>query len=154
MTTKAKEHAFPVTVGWRRARTVEASVHGKAQLDVATPPQFDRNADPATWSPEDLLTAAAATCLAVTIAGAAERAAVTLEHLSVDATGVVGMRDDGRYGFTRIEQRVAVTASADDVEQVRAIVERAESTCLVAASLDVPIETSIEVSRSQSPATA
>jgi organic hydroperoxide reductase OsmC/OhrA len=145
MAVKSKEYSFPVAVGWERERTVRASIDGKPPLAVATPPEFHRDADPGVWSPEDLLTAAAASCLAVTIAGAAEREELQLDELRVDATGVVGRRDDGRFGFTRIEQRVRVGVTAGDEERARALVERAEASCLVAVSLDVEIETAIEV---------
>jgi peroxiredoxin-like protein len=142
---RTKEHAFPVAVQWEGARTVRATVAGKPPVPVATPPEFHREADPSVWSPEDLLTAAAATCLAVTIAGAAEREKIPMRELAVDATGIVGRRDDGRFGFTRIEQHVAIAVAAEDEERARALVERAESSCLVRVSLDVEVETSVEV---------
>lgn len=145
MATTSREYSFPVAVEWEGARRVRAGIYRKAALAVATPPEFHREADPRIWSPEDLLTAAAASCLAVTIAGAAEREELLLEELSVDATGVVGRRDDGRFGFTRIEQRVRVAVPVGEEQRTRQLVERAESTCLVAVSLDVAVETQIEV---------
>jgi peroxiredoxin-like protein len=145
MATKGKEYGFPVTVEWEGARRVRAGVAGKSALAVSTPPEFHRDADPSVWSPEDLLTAAAATCLTVTIAGAAEREGLVLEDLSVNATGVVGLRDDGHFGFVRIKQKVVVAVAVGDEERARQLVERAESTCLVAVSLDVEIETAIAV---------
>lgn len=152
---KTKEYAFPVAVDWESQRTVHATVAGKAPLAVATPPEFHREADPSVWSPEDLLTGAAATCLAVTIAGAAEREELPLGELSVSATGVVGRRDDGRFGFIRIEQVVRIAVAPEDDARARALVERAEASCLVAVSLDVEIETTLEVSRkSPQPAAA
>jgi organic hydroperoxide reductase OsmC/OhrA len=142
---RTKEYGFPVAVRWEGARTVRATVPGKPPVEVATPPEFHRGADPRAWSPEDLLTAAAATCLAVTIAGAAEREVLPLGDLSVEATGVVGRRDDGRFGFIRIDQQVTVTVAAEDEERARALVEQAESSCLVRVSLDVEVETTVEV---------
>jgi organic hydroperoxide reductase OsmC/OhrA len=152
---KTKEYAFPVVVDWESRRTVHATVAGKAPLAVATPPEFHREADASVWSPEDLLTGAAATCLAVTIAGAAEREALPLFELSVAATGTVGRRDDGRFGFIRIEQVVHIGVAREDEERARALVAQAEASCLVAVSLDVEIETTIELSRcSPQPAAA
>ena len=142
---KAKEHSFPVEVDWHRGRTVYVGVDGKDGLAVMPPPEFYRDADPAVWSPEDLLVAAAAGCLGVTITGAAERESLPIVDLSVDATGVVSRRDDGRFGFTRIQQHVHISVPAGEGERARALVERAEATCLVAASLDVEMETEIEV---------
>lgn len=145
MATRAKEHAFPVSVEWEGERSVRVRIPGKDGLAVATPPMFHRGADPTVWSPEDLLAAAAAACLAVTVAGAAERDELVLHELWVHATGIVGLRADGRYGFTRIEQHVRVAVAAEDKERARQLVERAESTCLVASSLDLEVETRVEV---------
>ena len=145
MATKSKEYPFPVTVAWEHERTVRTSVGGKPSIAVATPPEFHREADPRVWSPEDLLAAAAASCLAVTIAGAASREDLHFADLRVDATGVVGRRDDGRFGFIRIEQHVRIGVAAEDEVRAHALVERAEASCLVAVSLDVEIETSLEV---------
>ena len=152
---KTKEYAFPVVVNWESRRAVHATIAGKAPLAVATPPEFHRGADPSIWSPEDLLTGAAATCLAVTIAGAAEREELPLGELAVSATGIVGRRDDGRFGFIRIEQVVRIAVEPEDEARARALVERAEASCLVAVSLDVEIETTLELSRrSPQPAAA
>jgi organic hydroperoxide reductase OsmC/OhrA len=152
---KTKEYAFPVVVDWESRRTVHATIAGKAPLAVATPPEFHREAEPSVWSPEDLLTGAAATCLAVTIAGAAEREGLALGELSVSANGIVGRRDDGRFGFIRIEQLVRIAVDEEDEDRARTLVERAEASCLVAVSLDVEIATTLELSlRSPQPAAA
>ena len=67
-----KEFRFPVQVVWHAGRRTTARVDGKAPLRIATPPEF-RGTDPDLWSPEDAFVAAAASCLAVTIAALAER---------------------------------------------------------------------------------
>jgi len=146
MATKTKELRFPVTVEWRDGRTVCARVAGKETVAVTAPPEFDRDADPSVWSPEDLFGAAAAACLAVTISGLAQREELPLLHLTVSAVGVVGRRDDGAFGFTKLEQRVEIETRAGDEEHARELVEKAEKTCLVRVSLDVEVETEIEVS--------
>jgi uncharacterized OsmC-like protein len=142
---KAKEHSFPVEVELHRGRTVCAGVEGKDELVVMPPQVFYGDADPTAWSPEDLLVAAAASCLAVTITGVAERDELPVVDLSVDAAGVVSRRDDGRYGFKRIEQHVRISVPAGEAEHARKVVERAEASCLVAASLDCEMQTEVEV---------
>jgi len=142
---RTKELAFPVAVGWEKGRLVRVRVAGKSDLAVMPPPVFDRNADPSVWSPEDLFSAAAASCLAVTITGLARREELPLRSLAVDAVGVVGRRDDGSFGFVRIEQRVAIATDPGEEARARELVEKAESTCLVRVSLDVEVETEIEV---------
>jgi organic hydroperoxide reductase OsmC/OhrA len=139
-----KEFRFPVDVSWEGARRTVAQVEGKPPLHIATPPEF-RGSDPDRWSPEDAFVAAIASCLAVTIAALADRDNLLLRDLSVRAVGVVGRRSDGRFGFVRIEQSVAVEVEAELEETARALVSTAEDGCLVAVSLDVPIDTVVDV---------
>jgi len=143
---RAKEYTFPVSVEWETERRVRVHVDGKSEVKVASPPEFDRKADPSVWSPEDLFGAAAASCLAVTITGLAEREGLPLRSLAVDAVGTVGRRDDGNFGFVRLEQHVAIATDRGEEERARTLVEKAEASCLVRVSLDVDVETSVDVS--------
>ena len=138
---RPKEFHFPVAVEWTGGRKVRARVGAKEPVDVCPPVVFSGD-DPMTWSPEDLFVAAAASCLAVTFTGIAERAGLDYDNLIVDADGVCGQRPDGRFGFTSLWLRLALETCEDPVE-ARRLAERAEDSCLVAASLDVPVETEI-----------
>ena len=100
-----KEFHFPLSVDWVGERRVRAQVEGKPAVEITPPPVF-RGTDPSTWSPEDFFVAAAASCLAVTFTGLAERAGLAYSRLHVDADGVCGRRDDGRFGFTRMLLRL------------------------------------------------
>ena len=139
-----REFHFPAAVTWEGGRRTCARVEGKHPIGIAPPPEF-RGTDPDTWSPEDFLTTSAASCLAVTIAGLAERARFPLRSLEVRGDGVVGRREDGRFGFVRLEQRVTLATDAGFEKEARALVEEAEAGCLVAVSLDLPIDTEVEV---------
>ncbi len=141
---RIKEFHFPLSVEWTGGRRVAAKVPGKAAIAVMPPPEF-RGTDPTTWSPEDFFVAAAASCLAVTFTGLAERAGVAYTGLRVDADGVAGMRMDGRFGFTRLVLRLEVESDPADQERMRELARKAEDGCLVSASLDLPVETVIEV---------
>ena len=143
-TIRAKEFHFPVTVEWLGERRVAARVEGKPALQIAPPPVF-QGTDPSTWSPEDFFVAAAASCLAVTFTGLAARAGLTYSRLEVDGDGVAGKRGDGHFGFTRLLLRVRIETDAAAEAQARQLAEQAEQTCLVSASLDLPIETMVEV---------
>jgi organic hydroperoxide reductase OsmC/OhrA len=140
----AREFRFPVEIGWEAGRRVTASVAGKEPLPIATPPEF-RGTDPGLWSPEDAFVAAAGSCLAVTIAALAEREQLPLRGLHVAAEGVVGRRGDGRFGFVAIEQAVRLETGAGHEDAARALVEKAEQGCLVSVSLDLPVETTVDV---------
>ena len=140
----AREFRFPVTIAWDGDRRTTASVEGKKDLDIATPPQF-RGTDPDVWSPEDAFVAAAGSCLAVTIAALAETQQLPLHDLDVRAEGVVSRRPDGKFGFTRIEQTVELHTDSGHEEAARQLVEKAENGCLVSVSLALPVETTVHV---------
>lgn len=140
----AREFRFPVQIDWQGGRRTSVRVEGKQPLAVATPPEF-RGTDPDLWSPEDAFVAAAGSCLAVTIVALSERERLPLHGLDVRAEGVVGRRQDGRFGFVRIEQHVSVRTDEGHEDAARALVAKAEAGCLVTASLDLPVETEVEV---------
>jgi organic hydroperoxide reductase OsmC/OhrA len=140
----AREHRFPVRVVWEGGRLTTAYVNGKHPLSIATPPEF-RGTNPDVWSPEDVFVAAVATCLAVTIDALAGTEGLELENLDVHAEGVVGRRPDGRYGFVRISQVVELEVPEGTADAARAVVAKAEDTCLISVSLDLPVETSVLV---------
>ena len=139
-----REFRFPVEIAWEAGKRTIARVDGKPPLPIATPPEF-RGTDPHMWSPEDALVAAAGSCLAVTIAALAEREQLPLHGLSVKADGVVGRRPDGRFGFVRIDQTVEVMTDAAHEDAARALVAKAEDGCLVTVSLDLPVQTTVNV---------
>jgi organic hydroperoxide reductase OsmC/OhrA len=141
-TVRPKEFHFPLTVDWIGERRVAASVDGKPVIEITPPPVF-RGTDPTTWSPEDFLVAAAASCLAVTFTGLAAKTGLTYTGLTIDADGVCGRRDDDRFGFTRI--LLTFKVETDDAAEAHRLAEQAEENCLVSASLDLPVETVIEV---------
>ena len=143
-TIRAKEFHFPLSVEWTGGRRVLARVEGKPPLAIATPPEF-RGTDPDVWSPEDFLVASAASCLAVTFAGLAARKGLAVEKLRVGGDGVAGTRTDGAFGFTRLALRIELEVDVADHDLARELAETAERTCLVSASLDLPVETTIEV---------
>lgn len=145
-TVRPKEFHFPLSVRWTHDRRVTAHVEGKQEIEITPPPVF-RGTDPTTWSPEDFFVAAAASCLAVTFTGLAARAGLVYSSLKVDADGVAGLRADGRFGFTGLLLQLEVETEAAHEAQARTLAEQAEETCLVSASLDVPVETVIEVKR-------
>jgi organic hydroperoxide reductase OsmC/OhrA len=142
---RPKEFHFPLTVAWVGGRRVRAHVEEKQPVDVCPPIVFSGD-DASTWSPEDFFVAAAASCLAVTFTGIAERAGLEFDDLVVAADGICGKRHDGRFGFTGLWLRLELEIpDEDDEDHARDLAERAEDTCLVAASLDVPIETDIVI---------
>jgi organic hydroperoxide reductase OsmC/OhrA len=140
---RVNEFHFPVVAEWTGGRRVSAEVEGKPSIEIA-PPLVFRGDDPSAWSPEDFLVASAASCLGITFTGLAQRAGLEYSRLTVAGDGACGQRPDGRFGFTRLSLRLELETLGDPAG-ARELAERAEETCLVAASLDVPIETTIVV---------
>ena len=81
----------------------------------------------------------------MTIAALAEREQLPLDGLSVKADGVVGRRVDGTFGFIRIEQTVELATDAEHEGAARALVAKAEDGCLVTVSVDLPVQTTVNV---------
>jgi len=141
---RPKEFRFPVETVWESGRRTVTRVAGKEPLMIAPPPEF-KGTDPTVWSPEDAFVTAASSCLAVTITGMVQREELPMHALAVRAEGVAGRRSDGHFGFTRIEQTVELTTAPGYEDAARALVEKAHDTCLVTVSLDLPVETAIEI---------
>jgi organic hydroperoxide reductase OsmC/OhrA len=139
-----REFHFPASVTWTGGRRTSARVAGKPAIGIAPPPEF-RGMDPDTWSPEDFFTTAAASCLAVTITGLAERAGVLLRALEVVGDGVVGKREDGHFGFVRVDQRVRLETDPGFEGRARENVHEAEARSHVADYHDHPHHTQIHV---------
>ena len=149
----AKEYRFPVDIAWDGGRRTTANVDGKQPLRIATPPEF-KGTDPDLWSPEDAFVTAAGSCLAVTIVALAEREALPLRNLAVHAEGIVGRRDDGRFGFVGIEQSVDLETESGLDDAARSLVAKAEEGCLVSVSLDLPVQTTGRVTTALEPTPA
>jgi len=141
---RAKEFNFPVKAERLDDTRVATRVDGKREIETSSPPEF-RGKDATVWSPEDFFVGAAASCLAVTLSGIAGRRNLPLHGLEVYGDGVVGRRDDGTFGFTRMNLRVAIKTDSGHEELAREVAQKAKEGCLVTVSLALPIELEVEV---------
>jgi organic hydroperoxide reductase OsmC/OhrA len=141
---QAKTYRFPVDVRWLEGKLTVASVAGKEPLEVATPPEFQGGVE-GVWSPEDLFVGAVATCYTVTLISATRRRGVPVRSLEVRSFGDVSRRPDERFGFVGVDLAVELTTDPGYEAEARAAALDAESTCLVAASLDTPVHVHVAV---------
>ena len=141
---RVKEFSFPVSVEWLGDTRVATRVNGKREIEASSPPEF-RGKNAALWSPEDFFVASAASCLAVTLSGIAERRGLPLHQLEVGGAGVVGRRDDGAFGFTRLSLRVTIKTDVGQEELAREVAQQAKEGCLVTVSLALPVELEVVV---------
>jgi organic hydroperoxide reductase OsmC/OhrA len=139
-----KTHRFPVDVHWLDGKLTVASVPGKEPLEVATPPEFQGGIE-GVWSPEDLFVGAVATCYTVTLISATRRRGVPVRSLDVRSFGDVTRRPDQRFGFVAVDLTVELATDPGHEGEARAAALDAESSCLVAASLDTPIHVHVTV---------
>jgi peroxiredoxin-like protein len=142
--TTVKAHRFPVSIEWQEGRLTLATAAGKPELEVATPPEF-KDGIPGVWSPEDLLVASTAACYTVTLLAIAERKGIELLDLTVDGTGHVELRHDGRFGFVAIELFANVVVEPEAVEAAERIARYAKDACLVSNALDTPVHLDVRV---------
>ena len=138
---------FPHTYAVRIAATATGHAtltgSGVEPLPTAAPVEFDGPGD--AWSPEQLLLAAAASCYLLTFRAVAKHTRVDFTALSIDVEGVVD-HTDGRTRFTEIVLRPTLTlAPGADTRRVRQAFEKAETNCIVTASLATPIRVEPEL---------
>ena len=89
------------------------------------------------WTPEHLVLAALARCTIIALDYHARRESYTL-GAEADATGVVGPRDDGSWGFVEID--CTIDAKLDPPpppERIQALIARAIRGCFVGQSLNI-----------------
>jgi peroxiredoxin-like protein len=119
------------------------SAAGLPNLASAPPREFDGPGD--AWSPEQLLLAAVATCFAFTLRVVAQASRVDFISLELAVEGTLDRRD-GKMCFSEIVLRPRLLVRpGTERERALRVLEKAEKTCLVSASLATPIRLESEV---------
>jgi peroxiredoxin-like protein len=134
---KSLPHHYDVHLTGGPAGYAQVSSAGLPELRTAPPADYDGPGD--AWSPEHLLLASVQTCLLFTLRAVARLSKVEFTNLEVDATGTVD-RQEGVTRFTEIVLRPRLTVPAGTShERALRVLEKSEKSCLVSASLSVPI---------------
>jgi peroxiredoxin-like protein len=140
---KPLPHHYDVRLTGGPSGYARVSVSGVPDLRAAPPLDFDGPGD--AWSPEHLLMAAVQSCFLFTLRAVAQASKVEFTALELAGEGTVD-RKDGSLRFTEIVLRPRVTVAAGaDRERAIKILEKAERSCLVSASLATPIRLEPEV---------
>jgi uncharacterized OsmC-like protein len=136
-------HRYAVLASVGPDSEISLESFGVPRLVSDAPIEFDGSGT--RWSPETLLTAAVADCLALTFRGVARARHLAFLTLRCDVEGTLD-RVEGRTAFTafhvRAHLRVPAGTSLPDAE--RALV-RAKETCLVTNSLTATTTWDMEV---------
>jgi peroxiredoxin-like protein len=134
---KPLPHRYDVRIAGGPEGHATLASAGVPDLPTAAPLDFDGPGD--AWSPEQLLVAAVEACFLLTFRAVAQASGIEFTSLSVEGEGIVD-RTNGGMRFTEIilRPRIALPGGID-VVRVRRALEKAERSCLVAASLSTPI---------------
>lgn len=109
---------------------------------VGAPSQFGGSDD--VWSPEQLLIAAALTCLKTTFDAFARREAITVLDWRGTATGVLVKGPEGPV-FEHIELAVAMVTAAGDEARAQSVLASAERHCIISRAITAPVRVSSTV---------
>jgi peroxiredoxin-like protein len=136
-------HRYTVNASVRPDGDVPLSTAGVRIIESSPPKEFDGPGN--QWSPEGLLTAAVADCFALSFRAIAAASKYSWQRLEVRTEGTLD-RVEGKMRFTRFETHAKLhVAPGADMERAKKLLEKAESTCLVANSLNSERHLSMEV---------
>ena len=112
----------------------ETRIDGPPRLPVGSPHDSGR------YSPEHLLVVAAETCLANYVLLLAGLSSIEVKDYSSTAEGELMQEDRAGYRFKRIVIRPSLTVAAGNEAQAERVLQKAHTLCLVARSLNCPVE--------------
>ena len=112
----------------------EVSIDGPPLLPVGSPHS------PGRYSPEHLLVVAAETCLANYVLLLAGLSKIEVKDYRSTAEGELMREDRAGYRFRRIIIRPRLTVADGSEAQAKRVLEKAHKLCLVARSLNCPVE--------------
>ncbi len=140
-------HEFPHHYRVDAEGGVEGSILVSAEnlptINSAPPAEFDGPGD--QWSPEHMLTASVANCFILTFRAVARASKVEWHDLEVNVTGTLD-RVDRVMKFTAFTVHATLAVpEGTDPEKARRAMEKAESACLVTASLTAETHLEAEV---------
>jgi|SRR5438270_1626687 len=127
-------HHYVVSAAIRPGGDVPLSAEGMRVIESAPPKEFDGPGN--QWSPEGLLTAAVADCFVLGFRAIAAASKLAWTSLEARTEGTLD-RIEGKMRFTRFEtQAKLLVPPGTDLERAKRLLEKAESSCLVANSLN------------------
>jgi organic hydroperoxide reductase OsmC/OhrA len=140
---KSLPHTYHASAANEATGSVIVSSPGLPDLETAPPAEFGGPGD--LWSPETLLCAAITDCFNLTFRALARASKLEWKHLESTVEAEL-TRQDHSTSFTsiRVHARLQIPSS-DDSERAQRLLEKAESSCLITASLRAPSHLIAEV---------
>lgn len=140
---KPLPHEYEVKVSGTMTGYATASAAGTPDLRTAPPADFGGPGD--AWSPEHLFMAAIETCLLFSLQAIARASRFEFSSFDVSGVGTVD-KQGGVMRFTEIVLRARlVVPQGTDEQRARRILDKAEKSCLISASISTPIRMQAEV---------
>jgi len=136
-------HHYIVNASIRPVGDVPLATEGVRIIESSSPKEFDGPGN--QWSPEGLLTAAVADCFALNFRAIATASKFSWHSLEVRTQGTLD-RVEGKMRFTRFDTHAKLqVAAGGDPERAKKMLEKAETSCLVANSLNSERHLTMEI---------
>jgi organic hydroperoxide reductase OsmC/OhrA len=144
----AREHHFAARLVWTGAergptrdyqsysRDYRVEVEGKPPLTGSADPTY--RGDPGKHNPEDLLVASLAACHMLSYLALCAGAGIEVVAYEDQASGLMAIKDR-KMRFVEVTLAPHVTIAAGDLEQAKALHEKAHEACFIANSVNFPV---------------
>ena len=153
-----KQHAYNLRIDWtgndgdgtttyksyRRDHTIQSG--DKPQIAASSDPTF--RGDASRYNPEELLVAALSSCHMLSYLHLCAVNGINVVEYSDGAMGIMRQNDDGSGEFVSVTLHPKVTIATGDSEKALALHHKAHELCFIARSVNFPVETHPELSRS------
>ncbi len=136
-------HHYAVAVTAAPEGKLSTTGHDVPELLTSPPVQF--GGEGGDWSPEDLLLAATANCLALSFRAIARASRLDWVSLQCATEGTLD-KVERTIKFTSMTSRVKLVLPAGaDIEKGKKLLQKAEDSCLVSNTLNCPVHLEMDV---------
>lgn len=136
-------HQYTASASSTADSLVRTQIEGQPALDIAPPASFGGPGN--IHSPEDLQSAAVASCFILSFRAIAAASKLAWESLAVTATGTLDQVDRS-VQFTSFQTRAhLVLADGSSRDKAERLLEKAEQTCFITNSLKAQSELSVTI---------
>jgi organic hydroperoxide reductase OsmC/OhrA len=131
-------HRYTIAAAAAESGDVELTAEGLPPLRSAAPAEFGGPGN--RWSPETLLAAAVGDCFILTFRAVARMSKIQWTSIRCNVVGTLERRDRA-IRFTKFEIHACLTVPAGtDAGRARRALDNAEHSCLIANSLNAPVD--------------
>jgi organic hydroperoxide reductase OsmC/OhrA len=137
MATSSFPHQYAVDLVCEGSRTPVLRAGERPPIEGGAPPEF--GGSPLWWGPEHLLLASVALCSLTTFQAFARLQGLAVQAYSSAIKGTLD-KTPGGLGFTQIRLAITVGVAEEDIVRAEALLARVKKHCIIANSLNVPVD--------------